>query len=208
MRNSRSKNNIALKDLDTKQNIVSFYYSSAGEKDRQGDIVEIGAHAGTKVDHNLKHFKNHNKDLIPGVVKEVGVDGKGAFAVSQLMPSTVGKDTLIEYEHGAITQHSFMFNVLEEKFSKELNANIIIKLKTWEVSTLTAWGANEFTNTIGLKSLEDEDVLEMMKAINSILSKSSISDERAKSLEKEYEKMKQFVIKENSFDYILKNIEL
>lgn len=208
MRDSKSKNSIALKDLDIKQNIVSFYYSSAGEKDRQGDIVEIGAHKGTKVDHNLKHFKNHNKDLIPGVITEVGIDQKGAFARSQLMPSTVGKDTLIEYEYGAITQHSFMFQVTKEQFSKELNANVITELKTWEVSTLTAWGANEFTNTIDLKSLESQDVLEMMKAINNILSKSSISDEKGKSLEIEYEKMKQFVIKEKSFDYILKNIEL
>ncbi len=206
------KNRLKVKDVDSKQGIVQFYYSESQTRDRHGDVVTLEAHKGTKVDTDLKHFKNHNPYMTPGVVKEVGTDSVGAWAVSQLMKNTVGKDTLIEYEAGAITQHSFGFEAVKEKMDTATGTNYITEVKTWEVSSLTHWGANKNTPVVGLKDLDSmglEDALEMLKSIKYILHRTSISDERAKEFQKEYDRLESYVKKENDVDkFILKNIKL
>jgi len=171
---------IQLKDIDYKNGIVSFYHSSFDdEKDSDGDIIQKGSFAKTIRENfqRMKHLYNHDRTLAPGVVKEVAEDDKGCYTVSQLVPTTLGKDVLIEYEYKVITEHSMGFGVIKEHYDKARGANIITELKLWEVSSLTAWGANRNT------PVKSQDVENLISHIEKLLRDSNISDERGKELE-------------------------
>lgn len=179
--------NLQLKDIEDEKGIVSFYFSAFNNKDSDGDILRKGAFTKSIKENaqRIKHFKNHDPHLAVGRILELGEDEKGAFAVSQLSKSTLGKDTLIEYKEGIISEHSHGFQTINEKHDSELNANVITEVKLWEVSSLTAWGANMNTPTTGIKSLKDVEA--MFKAIEKVLKDSNISEERGVELQKSYD---------------------
>jgi HK97 family phage prohead protease len=172
-----------LKDIDPKKGIVEFYYSGFGNKDSDGDIAVKGMTIKTTSENNgnrerIKHLYNHNKTQSPGVPQEFNEDNFGAYVTSKIAPTQLGKDILIEYEYKIITEHSMGYQVVREK--QENGANYLIEIKLWEVSSLTAWGANMNTPVIGVK---DSDI-EILKAnIETVLKSSNISDERGKELE-------------------------
>ena len=180
---------LELKDLDDSKGIVSFYFSSFGNKDSDGDILQKGAFTKSIKENlsRIKHFKNHDPKLAVGKILELGEDEKGAFAVSQMSKSTLGKDTLIEYKEGIISEHSHGFQTINESFSKDRDANIITEVKLWEVSSLTHWGANSQTPVTGIKSLED--VGKIFKSLEKLLKNSDISDERGLELQKSYDQL-------------------
>ena len=180
---------LEIKGIEESKGIVEFYFSAFGNKGSDGDIMEKGSFKKT-ISENLpriKHFKNHDPHLAVGRILELGEDEKGAFAVSQMSKSTLGQDTLIEYKEGIITEHSHGFQTIRENYSNEKSANIISEVKLWEVSSLTAWGANSNTPTTGIKSLEDVETL--FKNLENILTKSTISDERGAELQKSYDQL-------------------
>lgn len=171
---------IQLKDIDYKNAIVSFYHSSFDdEKDSDGDIIQKGSFAKTIRENfaRMKHLYNHDRTLAPGVVKEVAEDNKGCYTVSQLVPTTLGKDVLVEYEYKVITEHSMGYGVDKQHYDKSRDANIITEIKLWEVSSLTAWGANKNT------PVKSQDVENLIMNIEKLLRSSNISDERGKELE-------------------------
>jgi Escherichia/Staphylococcus phage prohead protease len=180
---------LEIKGVDETKGIVEFYFSSFGNKDSDGDIMEKGAFKKSISENasRIKHFKNHNPHLAVGRILELHEDEKGAFAVSQMSKSTLGKDTLIEYQEGIITEHSHGFQTIRESHSKERDANIISEVKLWEVSSLTAWGANSETPTTGIKNIKD--INKLFKSLENILTKSKISEERGLELQKSYDQL-------------------
>lgn len=178
-------NNFELKDFDQSKGIVTFYFSVFGNKDSDGDIIEQGAFKKTIKENKarIKHFKNHDPHQTPGKVLEIQEDEKGAFAVSQLAKTTLGKDTLIEYEEGIITEHSMGFNVIKEKYDESEMANKIKEIRLWEVSSLNAWGANSKTNTVGVKSANE--VIQLIQKLNKALTNTHISNEGGERLQEE-----------------------
>ena len=185
---------LELKGFDDKQGIVEFYFASFNTLDSDGDIIAEGAYKKTLEEtkenshrNRIKHFKNHNPEQVVGVIKEFYTDDKGVIAVSQLVKTTLGKDTLIEYESGIITEHSQGFQIVQEEKDNMEGVNIIKEIKLWEVSSLTHWGANKNTPVVGVKS--EKDILSLMQKMNQILSSSNISDERGEELLKAYNEL-------------------
>jgi len=185
-------NDLKLKGFDDKQGIVEFYFASFNTLDSDGDIITENAYKKTLEESRenthrsrIKHFKNHNPEIAIGVVKEFYTDDKGVIAVSQLVKTQAGKDALIEYEMGIITEHSQGFQIIQEKFDDMTGANMITEIKLWEVSSLTHWGANKNTPTVDVKS--EKDILSLMRKMNHLLSNSNISDERGEELLKAYD---------------------
>ena len=180
---------LKLKGIEESKGIVEFYFSAFGNKDSDGDIMEKGSFKKSIKENlsRIKHFKNHDPHLAVGRILELHEDSKGAYAVSQMSKSTLGQDTLIEYKEGIITEHSHGFQTIRENYSNEKSANIISEVKLWEVSSLTAWGANSNTPTTGIKSREDAETL--FKNLENILRNSTISDERGVELQKSYDQL-------------------
>ena len=149
-----------LKD-DNDKGEIAFYFSKFDVKDSDKDIVQKGAFKRTSQNiKRIKHAYNHNIYQIPGVIKSIQEDDKGAFAVSQLALKTkLGNDVYEQYKAGIITEHSYGFDIIKTEKDEDKEATLIKEIKLYEVSSLTAWGANEHTNVIDIKSM---DYLEML----------------------------------------------
>ena len=183
---------VAVKDVDTEKGVVKAYYSVIGNIDSDGDIVEPGAgiktiqERGPKGSNRIKHFKWHDKRFVPGVPQELGEDEFGGWFVSKLSKSTLGKDTLIEYGEGIITEHSFGFEITDNHVD-ESGINHIKEYRLWEVSSLTAWGANSLTRTEWIKDIkEPKELLEAIENVTKYMGIGSFSDEYLKQLEQKY----------------------
>jgi len=167
---SEDKSYFQIKDMDEVKGIVSFYFSAFNNKDSDSDIVMPGSFTKTIKENKsrVKHLSNHNTTKSPGVILELGQDSHGAFAVSQLYkaPHTIGQDILIEYASGGITEHSMGYKVIKGYYDKAQSANIITEVFLWEVSSLTAWGANSKTPMRDLKSLKNNT--DYLKILNNI----------------------------------------
>ena len=185
-------NEAKVKDVDTKKGLVKAFYTVFGNIDSDKDIVEPGASAktirerGPEGSDRIKHFKWHDVREVPGRLQELGEDEFGGFFVSKMSNSQLGKDTLIQYQEGIISEHSFGFEIIKED-EDEAGINHIREFKLWEVSSLTAWGANPLTRTDLVKDIKDEK--ELLKAIENItkyLQIGRFSDELLSNLEKQY----------------------
>lgn len=178
-----------IKDLD-EQGQIKFYFSIFGNLDSDGDITEKGAFAKSIEDwkgsknKRIKHFKNHRWDQTPGVLKELFEDDRGGVAVSQLILGTqLGKDTYEEYRAGAITEHSFGYDIVKSEWEEREGADKVqhlLELKLEEVSSLNSWGANPMTEVVDVKN--EDQVLAVLEKLES-LKRGDFSDEYFKKLE-------------------------
>jgi len=190
---------LSVKDVDKAQGIVSFYIARFDNEDSDGDIMVKGAgvksitERGPKGSNRIKHLKNHNTYHTPGKVLELFEDATGIVMVSKLSKTQLGKDTLIEYEEGIITEHSIGFQTIKEE-KAENSANFLKEIKIWEGSSLNAWGANYNTPTIGMKTLTPTEQLdklnERMGKLVKFMKRAEISDDAFSTLEIELMQLK------------------
>lgn len=173
---------LKIKDLDIANRTVQAYYSSYGTLDSDGDVIEKGIYNKSIKERGpaaekprIKHLFNHWDAA--GEIKEIGEDDQGGWFISKLGRHTVGKDVLLMYEDGIITEHSHGFEIIkstnETRDGKEVR--ILQEGVLWEVSSLDKWGANMNT---GLKTKGDLRIWEkrMDRLINA-LRKGEYTDE-------------------------------
>jgi HK97 family phage prohead protease len=158
------------KDIDAKKGIVSFYFADFNSVDSQHRRMDKSSFNRT-INNNKQrfaHLLNHDTNLMIGKPLEVGVDSKGAFMVSQLSKNTAGRDALIMYEEGIITEHSFGFRIVDSV--QDGKVEIVNELQMYEASSVT-WGSNPNTPTISINSHQGDLVKEIqaMAAVNSEL---------------------------------------
>lgn len=158
---------IQIKDLDLSKNEVAFYFSAYNNKDSDGDVIKPGAFKKTFAEQKgrIKYLYNHNTTQSPGVIKELGEDSHGAFAVATFyeLPEPIGPAVKEMYKKGGITEHSMGFRAVREGYDQMEDANIITEIKLWEVSALTAWGANMNTPMIGVKNISAKSLLKLLE---------------------------------------------
>ncbi len=210
---------LEVKDLSESKGVVSFYFSTFDTPDNENDETTSTAFDKTFSESKarIKHFRNHEKKEVPGKIIELGKDSLGAYAISQLAINTiVGRDTFEQYKAGVITEHSFGFNAIRSD-KKSSGGRILREVKLHEVSSLTAWGSNEHTPVLSIKSLTD--ATEYLVKLNKLLTEGNISDSLGEKFEAEYKalnenvkKMKDFMSrKKNSFGidygYLVENFK-
>jgi len=190
-------NKLKVKDVDQKKGIVSAYYSNYGTLDSDHEIIEQGSatktaqERGPEGSNRIKHFKNHSRWEVPGALTELGEDEIGGWFVSQLAKmgdefSTTAKDVLIEYHAGIITEHSHGFETIKST-RDEAGVNHIQEIRLWEVSSLTAWGANSNTPLRSLKDLNDPyEILKALDNVNEYLKIGEFSDQLLEDMERRF----------------------
>jgi len=151
-----------IKDINLKDRTVQAYYFNSQTVDSDEDIISNDAYDKSIVERGpksalprIKHLFNHWEGA--GVVQELGTDDKGGWFRSKLGRHTIGRDTLLMYEDGLITEHSHGFETLDDMI-ETLDGKQIRRIKEailWEVTSLDKWGAN--MNTPVMKSLEDRN---------------------------------------------------
>lgn len=174
--------NLEVKDVDTKQGIVSGYFSAFGNVDSDGDIMMPGAFKrsiqdwGPEGKGRIKHLLNHDPSKPLGKIQVLKEDEYGLYYESKVGTHTLGKDYIKMIESGLIAEHSIGFKTLREQ--KADNGNQIHEVMLFEGSSLTAWGANEATPLIGMKNMGTiEQLQDQIKSFEKFIRNSDVTDE-------------------------------
>jgi HK97 family phage prohead protease len=171
-----------VKDVDSKKGEVSGYFSAFGMVDSDGDIMMPGAFKrsiqdwGPEAKGRVKHLLNHDPSQPLGKIVELKEDSYGLYYRSQVGSHRLGQDFIKMVESGLIGEHSIGFRTLREQ--KSDSANEIHEVMLFEGSSLTAWGANEYTPILGIKSLEQSaKIQEQIKSFEKFIRNSDVTDE-------------------------------
>ena len=174
--------NLEVKDVDTKQGVVSGYFSAFGNVDSDGDIMMPGAFKrsiqdwGPEGKGRIKHLLNHDPSKPLGKIQVLREDEYGLYYESKVGTHTLGKDYVKMIESGLIAEHSIGFKTLREQ--KADNGNQIHEVMLFEGSSLTAWGANEATPLIGMKNMATiEQLQDQIKSFEKFIRNSDVTDE-------------------------------
>lgn len=173
---------LEVKDIDSKQGIVSGYFSAFGMVDSDGDIMMPGAFKrsiqdwGPDAKGRIKHLLNHDPSKPLGKIMELKEDNYGLFYRSQVGKHQLGQDFVKMVESGLISEHSIGFRTLREQ--KNDSANEIHEVMLFEGSSLTAWGANEHTPMLGIKSIKNiDEIKEQIRNFEKFIRNSDVTDE-------------------------------
>lgn len=150
-------------DIDTSQRQVKVAIAEMETIDRDNEVFDTKAFnktikengpTGTNeiwhlLDHDSKSFSALSK------FKEVGIDGKYLYGVSQYKDSFAWREVAWPlYENGDFNQHSVGFTSLEKVKHKD-GHSIITSARVWEGSAVL-WGAQPNTPVMGItKAIKD-----------------------------------------------------
>lgn len=186
---------ISVKDVDTVSRRVKGYLAAFDNVDSHRDIIKKGAFTkslnerGVSSSSNRKvaHLYQHDMNRLIGVFEELREDEKGLYFVSKMLNTTEGNDRLIEYQEGALREHSIGFKYVSDKMEHEEKDDVWIlkELNLFEGSAVT-FGSNSETPYLGsfksTDTLQDKlKVLEEDFIANTKITKSKASDEAIKA---------------------------
>lgn len=150
-----------------KQGIVTGYAAHFNSIDSDNDIIMPGAFTKTikeqgpdSMQPRIKHLLNHYSSQPLGKPLTLKEDATGLYYESKIGSHSLAVDFLKMVDSGLITEHSIGYGVVKKTV---LNPDAdwreqqtqLHELKLWEFSSLTAWGANQNTPLLGVKSKQD-----------------------------------------------------
>lgn len=168
-------------DVSQKSGIITGYLNAFNVKDSDGDITVKGAFSKTISENGplgkgrIKYLLDHDKTKAVGVFQVLKEDDYGLFYEAKAGNHTLGQDYLKMVEDKIVTEHSFGYQIISEKFDQSVKANYLTELRVYEGSGLQFWGANPFTPITGVKS--ESDLLELYSVLSKALKNGTYSDE-------------------------------
>jgi HK97 family phage prohead protease len=167
--------------------------------DSDGDISAPGSFKKTLKESfdRVRWFLNHDITLLLGVpVKGYEDAGYLKMEAQFNLEKQIAKDTYEDYklyqEYGKSLEHSVGLQAIKYTIDQDKQTRTITEWKLWEFSTLTAWGANENTPLLGIKSagdllkdLTDDQVREVLNKMNN----GNYSDARKKAADQAYKSL-------------------
>jgi HK97 family phage prohead protease len=179
--------NEGFKDADTKQGIVTGYFSIFGNRDLDNDVIERGAFAKTIQERGplgkglIKYLLDHDKYKAVAKINTLVEDEKGLYYEAKIGTHSLGQDFLKMVESDLINQMSFGFKTIKEQYDQQSKANRIKEVMMFEGSAIQFLGANPETTQIGLKSFED--AFQMIAKLEKFIRTTDCTDETIKELE-------------------------
>ena len=167
----------SIKDVDAKKGIVTGYFSAFNIKDSDGDIIRPGAFKRSIEEWHpkgrIKHLMNHDPSKPLGVLQILKEDEYGLYYESKIGTHNLGQDFIKMVESDLVREHSIGFSVIREQKGQE--GNEMFDLKLYEGSSLTAWGANEYTPLLGMKS--QKEIKDRIKTFEKFVRNTNATDE-------------------------------
>ena len=198
------------KDVDGKKGIITGYASVFNNEDSDGDTIIPGAFTKTIAERGplstqprIKFLRNHYPWEPVGVLQVLQEDQKGLYYEAQAGTHSIGIDTVKMIESGLITEHSIGFEtvrktVVDPDADWRDRKQILQELKLWELSALTAWGANEQTGGAALKSMGKDAYVKMLndrqKALEKFCANTTATDETIELLLLESKQLTQIIL--------------
>jgi uncharacterized protein len=189
----------AVKDVDTSGRTLVQAFTRYHVKDSDEDIGRPGMFTKTWSENfqRIKHILNHDITKPVGRPEKLWEDNEYAYMKSKIGTHILGDDFIKMADSGLITEASYGYNVIRENKTNE--GNELLEVKLWEISSLTGWGANQYTPIISLqKGVQKADALskmvERMKALEKFCKDSDATDETIQLLLIETKQLQQHII--------------
>ena len=174
----------AVKDVDSKNRVVTGYLSTFGVKDKHGDIIEKGAFSKSLMERKESIFflNQHNWQQPHGKFAVIQEDEKGLYFESNpLIDTSYSMDVIKLYEAGIMREHSIGFSTVKQEYDRKTETNYLKELKLYEGSNVTI-GANSDTPFTGFKTSMAE-IKDQTKRILKALRDGTFTDETFTLLE-------------------------
>lgn len=194
-----------IQEVDEEKGIITNYDNAFDKVDTDGDISRKGAFTKTLTENvsRMKWFLNHNSNMLLGVpfIKGTIQDDAGLLSQNHLnLKKELGRDLLSDYklfkQYDRTLEHSIGYEVIKSNpydLGEGKTGRELIEIKLWEKSTLTSWGANEFTPLVDIKSSSDiNSLLEILdKMFTDNYNYSDTRKKQAESLIKQLQSLSQ-----------------
>ena len=194
----------SLKDVDVKTGIVTGFFSKFDNVDSDNDVIRKGAYKKSLKENGpdslrprIFHLKGHVIDLTlarPHVLKETN---EGLYFESKISQTSFGKDTLLLYEDGVLTEHSIGYKVVKSMRDEKTGVQELIELQLWEGSTVT-WGANadalvRSVNKGVFKEGEAHDLLKRLDLLEKAFHSGKYTDDTFRQIEIQIKQIQQII---------------
>lgn len=189
-----------VKDVDSKTGIFVQAYTRYNVLDSDKDRGRKGMFTKTWKENfsRIRHQVNHNKDWTVGDPQRFWDDEEYAYMESKIGTHNEGQDFIKMVESKLIKEASYGYEVIKSN-KLEDGTTELLEVKLWEVSSLTGWGANEFTPVISLqKGMEEKSVeesLEWYVDAKSFVRNSTATDFCIKQIESDIKVFEQRLLK-------------
>lgn len=168
-----------IKDIDTKNNIVTGYLSDFDTKDYDGDVIVKGAYTKsiTERKNDIYFLNQHDWKQPHGRFNVLQEDSKGLYFESEpLINTSYSSDLMKLYEAGIIKEHSIGFSTVKSARDASTGARVLKELKLYEGSNVTR-GANPNTPFTGMKNLTLKEINDQTKTIIKALHSGTFTDD-------------------------------
>jgi len=180
----------SVKDVDTKNRVVTGYLTAFGNKDHDGDIGQMGMFTKTIAENGPKgkntiFFLNHHDWRQPhGKFAVLEERQEGLYFESDPLPNTsYSNDAIVLYAEKIINEHSYGYVTTKYEYDEQKNTRTLLEVDLFEGSNVTL-GANSNTPFTGFKSLLTLQQLQQKQAdILKILRTGSLTDDTFIQLE-------------------------
>lgn len=196
-----------VKDVDSTKGIVTGLFSKFDNVDSDGDVIRKGAYKKSLKENGpesimprIFHLKGHDVNLTlakPHVLKEIS---EGLYFESKISQTSFGKDTLLLYEDGVLTEHSIGYQIVKSTRDEKTDIQELIELKLWEGSTVT-WGANMEARVRsvgkGLNKVDEKEaniLIEKFNTLEKAMRNGKYTDDTFRLLEIQLLQIKQLII--------------
>jgi HK97 family phage prohead protease len=188
-----------VKDVDLKTGFFRQAYTrydvldSDQERGRKGMFTKTWSENKSRIRHILNHDYTHPV----GDPQKFYDEGDMAIMESQVGSHNEGKDFLLMVDSKLIKEASYGYNVIKSNKLKD-GSTELLEVKLWEVSSLTGWGANEFTPVLAYQKGRNkaelfDEFTERYLALESFCYKSAATDKTLQKLELERDQIKSFL---------------
>ena len=174
-----------IKDVDTKNRIVTGYLSEFGSLDYDKDIIEKGAFTKSIMErkNDIFFLNQHDWKQPHGKFNVLKEDNKGLYFESMQLPNTTYSNDLIElYSMGIVKEHSIGFSTIKSDWQKDGITRIIKEVKLYEGSNVTL-GANPNTPFTGFKARTEKEINDQVSLIIKSVRNGNFTDETFGQLE-------------------------
>ena len=189
------------------------------------NLICVGKIKEKYIEDGMAEYIKRMKNYAIFKIIELKEDGYGLYYRSKIGTHKLGQDFIKMVESDLIKEHSIGFRILREQKSND--ANEIHEVMLFEGSSLTAWGANEATPIVNMKSITDlTEYKNTIRNFEKFIRDSDVTDETielclikvrqlaqavelmstTKATEEEPEQGKQITVPVDSFINIIKNI--
>lgn len=189
-----------VKDIDAKSGFFKQAFTRYNVMDSDRDRGRKGMFTKTWAENfpRIRHILNHDYTIPLGAPLRFYDENDYAIMESQLGTNDDAEDFKKMVESNLIREASYGYTIIKADKQSD-GSQDLLEVRLWEVSSLTGWGANEYTPVLAFQKGKDKakaltDYIERYENLVSFCAKSTATDKTLQQLELERDQIKSFLV--------------